>query len=149
MTQFNHWAGADPGFQVRGGALKKIAPSGGRCENFWGISCEKSFLYMPPKIQMKIWVVLNYETKSKRNERNETKYYEMQWNILRSLVLLRLLHNLYFRVWNLYLLVVKIQEVFIIFAFSRKKVRKMNKKNSDRQKKPRRLNARSCIYFYL
>jgi hypothetical protein len=26
--------GADPGFQVRGGALKKIAPSGGRLENF-------------------------------------------------------------------------------------------------------------------
>jgi hypothetical protein len=22
--------------------LKKIAPSGGRCEKFWGISCEKS-----------------------------------------------------------------------------------------------------------
>ena len=37
--------GADPGFQVRGGALKKIAPSGGRCENFWGISCEKSRFY--------------------------------------------------------------------------------------------------------
>jgi hypothetical protein len=38
-----HWydTGADPGFQVRGGALKKIAPSGGRRENFWGISCEK------------------------------------------------------------------------------------------------------------
>jgi hypothetical protein len=37
-------AGADPGFQVRGGggALKKIAPSGGRRENIWGISCEKS-----------------------------------------------------------------------------------------------------------
>jgi hypothetical protein len=34
-------SGADPGFQVRGGALKKIAPSGGRRENFWGISCEK------------------------------------------------------------------------------------------------------------
>ena len=32
--------GADPGFQVRGGALKKIAPSGGRHEIFWGISCE-------------------------------------------------------------------------------------------------------------
>ena len=36
-------AGADPGFQVRGGgggrALKKIEPSGGRRENFWGISC--------------------------------------------------------------------------------------------------------------
>ena len=26
-------AGADPGFQVRGSALKKIAPSGGRREN--------------------------------------------------------------------------------------------------------------------
>jgi hypothetical protein len=38
-------AGADPGFQVRGGTLKKIAPSRGRRENFWGISCEKSRFY--------------------------------------------------------------------------------------------------------
>ena len=41
-------AGVDPGFQVRGGgggALKKIAPSGRRRENFWGISCEKSGFY--------------------------------------------------------------------------------------------------------
>jgi hypothetical protein len=38
-------SGADPGFQVRGGALKKIAPSGGRHEHFWGISCEKSRFY--------------------------------------------------------------------------------------------------------
>ena len=37
--------GADPGFQVRGGALKKIAPSGGRREKFWGISCETSRFY--------------------------------------------------------------------------------------------------------
>ena len=37
--------GADPGFQVRGGALKKIAPSGGRRVNFCGISCEKSRFY--------------------------------------------------------------------------------------------------------
>ena len=37
--------GADPGFQIRGGALKKIAPSGGRRENFWGISSEKSRFY--------------------------------------------------------------------------------------------------------
>jgi hypothetical protein len=37
--------GADPGFQVRGDALKKIAPSGGRREHFWGISCEKSRFY--------------------------------------------------------------------------------------------------------
>ena len=36
---------ADPGFQVRGGALKKNAPSRGRRENFWGISCEKSRFY--------------------------------------------------------------------------------------------------------
>ena len=41
----NTYAGADPGFQVRGSALKKIAPSGGRRENFWGISCEKSRFY--------------------------------------------------------------------------------------------------------
>ena len=38
--------GADPRFQVGGGAhLKKIAPSGGRCEKIWGISCEKSRFY--------------------------------------------------------------------------------------------------------
>jgi hypothetical protein len=42
---FHAISGADPGFQVRGGALKKIAPSGGRREKFWGISCEKSRLY--------------------------------------------------------------------------------------------------------
>jgi hypothetical protein len=29
-------------------------------------------------------VVLSYETKSKRNERNETKYYETQRNILKN-----------------------------------------------------------------
>ena len=34
--------GADPGFQVRGGALTIIAPSGASRENFWGILCEKS-----------------------------------------------------------------------------------------------------------
>ena len=40
-------AEADPGFQVRGGggALKKIAPSRGRHENFRGISCKKSLFY--------------------------------------------------------------------------------------------------------
>jgi hypothetical protein len=42
-----HLAGADPGFQVRGGGadLKKIAPNGGGPEHFWGISCEKSQFY--------------------------------------------------------------------------------------------------------
>jgi len=29
----------------QGGTLKKIAPSGGRRENVWGISCEKSRFY--------------------------------------------------------------------------------------------------------
>ena len=38
-------SGADPGFQVRGGELKKIVLSGGRREKFWGISCEKSRFY--------------------------------------------------------------------------------------------------------
>ena len=42
--QYAYIAGVDPGFQVRG-VLKKIALSGGRCENFWGISCEKSRFY--------------------------------------------------------------------------------------------------------
>jgi hypothetical protein len=42
LAKFNHInTGTDPGFQVRGGALKKIAPSGRRSEHFWGISCEK------------------------------------------------------------------------------------------------------------
>ena len=36
------WSGADPGFQVRGGELKKNAQSGRRHEKFWGISCEKN-----------------------------------------------------------------------------------------------------------
>jgi hypothetical protein len=38
-------SGADPGFQVRGSALKKIAPSGGKRENFWGISYKKTRFY--------------------------------------------------------------------------------------------------------
>jgi hypothetical protein len=32
-------------FKLRGAHLKKIAPSRGRRENFWGISCEKSRFY--------------------------------------------------------------------------------------------------------
>jgi hypothetical protein len=57
------YSGADPGFQVRGGALKFFfevfrvknhdftpknhisSNSGGRRENLWGISCEKSRFY--------------------------------------------------------------------------------------------------------
>ena len=32
-------------FKLGGGTLKKIAPSGERHENFWGISCENSRFY--------------------------------------------------------------------------------------------------------
>ena len=32
-------------FKLGGGALKKNAPSGGRREHFWDISCEKSRFY--------------------------------------------------------------------------------------------------------
>ena len=37
-------AGAFQDFKL-GGALKKIAPSAGRREHFWSISCEKSRFY--------------------------------------------------------------------------------------------------------
>ena len=46
IPHFRGWfTGADPGFQVKGGALKKNGLSGGRHGNFWGISCEKSRFY--------------------------------------------------------------------------------------------------------
>ena len=45
VLDIEDWSGADPGFQVRGGVLKKIAPSGGRREKFLGISCENSRFY--------------------------------------------------------------------------------------------------------
>ena len=32
-------------FKLGGGAIKKIAASGGRREHFWGISCENSRFY--------------------------------------------------------------------------------------------------------
>ena len=56
------YTGADPGFQVRGGAVKKIAPSGG------SISCEKSRFYAkkiiffpilgraPPPARAPLWI---------------------------------------------------------------------------------------------
>ena len=44
-NQPNNIQGRIQDFKLGGGALKKIAPSGGRRENFWGISCEKSRFY--------------------------------------------------------------------------------------------------------
>ena len=43
--KFMSTSGADPGFQVRGGALTKIVLSGGRRDNVWCILCEKSRFY--------------------------------------------------------------------------------------------------------
>jgi hypothetical protein len=40
-----HIQGRIQDFKLGGGALKKIAPSGGRREKCWGISCEKSRFY--------------------------------------------------------------------------------------------------------
>jgi hypothetical protein len=40
-----YMSGADPEFEVRGGAVKQFAPSGGRRKICWGISCEKSRFY--------------------------------------------------------------------------------------------------------
>jgi hypothetical protein len=40
-------AGADPGFQVRGGTLKKIAPSRGRRENIFGVFRVKNHDFTP------------------------------------------------------------------------------------------------------
>ena len=69
--------GADPGFQVRGGALKKIAPSGGRRENFWGISCEKSRFYAKKsyffQLTNKTIQLLNTQTKQKQHKKQQIK----------------------------------------------------------------------------
>ena len=46
MKCITHKQGRIQDFKLGGGAhLKKIAPSGGRRENFWGISCENSRFY--------------------------------------------------------------------------------------------------------
>jgi hypothetical protein len=55
MVDNNTPSGADPGFQVRGGAHRKIAPSWGRRENCWGISCEKSRFYAKKSYFFQFW----------------------------------------------------------------------------------------------
>ena len=50
ILNYSILSGADPGFQVRGGAyLKKLRRAEGGAKNVWGISCEKSRFY-PQKI---------------------------------------------------------------------------------------------------
>ena len=70
--------GTDPGFQVRGGALKKIVPRGGRREIFLGISCEKSRFYAPPlgsaPVLMVVYTVpIIHVTQYKRKVARNTK----------------------------------------------------------------------------
>ena len=72
------YAGADPGFQVRGGALKKIAPSRGRCEHFWGISCEKSRFYAKK----------SYFFQLRREARKILGYFVWKITILRQKILI-------------------------------------------------------------
>ena len=45
LPMFDCIQGRIQDFKLGGGALEKIALSGGRCEFFWGISCEKSRFY--------------------------------------------------------------------------------------------------------
>ena len=47
ILQYIEFQGRIQDFKLGGGGahLKKIAPSGGRRENCWGISCEKSRFY--------------------------------------------------------------------------------------------------------
>jgi hypothetical protein len=51
-------------FKLGGGTLKKIVPSGGRLENFWGISCEKSRFYAKKsyffQLRREAWKLLGY-----------------------------------------------------------------------------------------
>jgi hypothetical protein len=50
--------GADPGFQVRGGALKKMAPSGGRGENSNSIL---KILQYKQQFPIKTWTLPIYD----------------------------------------------------------------------------------------
>ena len=70
-------SGADPGFQVRGGALKTIWPSGGRCEKFWGISCEKTRFYAKK----------SYSFQLRREARKMLGYFVWKITILRQKII--------------------------------------------------------------
>jgi hypothetical protein len=69
---------ADPGFQVRGGALKKIAPSGGRRENFGEsfpfnymlkskLSLSRHFEYANKQITYHFWLCVIFHMKYPKN----------------------------------------------------------------------------------
>ena len=64
-------------FKLGGGALKKIAPSGGRRENFWDISCEKSRFYAKK----------SYFFKLRREARTFLGYFVWKITILRPKII--------------------------------------------------------------
>ena len=93
---FNTCTGADPGFQVRGVNLKKsrraeggvknhdfttknciFSNCGGRRENFWGISCEKSRFYAKKSYFFQLW----------REARKFLGYFVWKITILRQKIL--------------------------------------------------------------
>ena len=78
LREFIHITGVDPGFQVRRGALNKIAPSRGRHQNVWGISCEKSRFY-PKK---------SYCFQLQREVRKLLGYFVCKITILRKKIIL-------------------------------------------------------------
>jgi hypothetical protein len=64
-------------FKLGGGALKKIAPSGGRREHFRGISCEKSRFYAKK----------SYFFQLPREARNFLRYFVWKITILRQKII--------------------------------------------------------------
>jgi hypothetical protein len=64
-------------FKLGGGALKKIAPSGGRREHFWSISCEKSRFYTKKSNFFHVW----------REARKSLGYFVWKITILRQKII--------------------------------------------------------------
>ena len=57
------YTGADPEFQVRGGSLKNIAPSGGRRENF-GVFRVKNQDFTPKKSSKQLHIIVCFSVLS-------------------------------------------------------------------------------------
>ena len=71
------WQGRIQDFKLGGGALKKIAPSGGRREHFWSISCEKSRFYTKKSNFFHVW----------REARKSLGYFVWKITILRQKIM--------------------------------------------------------------
>jgi hypothetical protein len=62
------------GSRIRGGVLEKIAPSGGRRENVWGILCENSRFYAK-KVDYRISLLPLISNSKKYNRGEQTTLY--------------------------------------------------------------------------